>query len=40
VQATLWLVTGLLLATMIATAARKVTAARPGGGQILTGTSA
>jgi hypothetical protein len=40
VQATLWLVTGLLLATMISAAVRKAAAARPGGGQILTGTSA
>ncbi len=40
VQATLWLVTGLLLATMISAVVRKAASARPGGGQVLTGTSA
>jgi predicted cobalt transporter CbtA len=40
VQATLWLVTGLLLATMISAAVRKAAAARPTDGQVLTGRSA
>src|SRR6478752_7204353 len=40
VQAFLWLVTGLLLATMIGMVVRKATAARPGNGSVLTGTSA
>jgi hypothetical protein len=39
IQAFLWLVTGLLLATMISAVARK-SAARSGNGPVLTGTSA
>jgi hypothetical protein len=40
VQAFLWLVTGLLLATMIGVVVRKAATARPGNGSVLTGTSA
>jgi hypothetical protein len=40
VQAFLWLVTGLLLATMISAVVRKAAAARSGNGQVLTETPA
>jgi len=40
VQAFLWLVTGVLLATMISAVVRKAAATRPNDGQVLTGTSA